>query len=107
MHFFSEQMISPVPDIRTLEIDPKTDSFIVLACDGIWNSLTSQEVVDFVGERLGGTCDGDVSAQDPTTQEIQTICEEVSVKFSLLERIIGAVKLPRTDLDAVVFPNLF
>jgi len=27
-------------------------AFLVLACDGIWNSMESQEVVDFVAERL-------------------------------------------------------
>ena len=74
---YLEQMISPVPDIRTLQIDSTKDSYIVLACDGIWNSLTSQEVVDFVSERLDKFCtDGNVP-QDPTTQQLQTICEEV------------------------------
>jgi len=29
-----------------------TDRFFVLACDGIWNSMESQEVVDFVAARL-------------------------------------------------------
>ncbi len=62
----TEQMISPVPDVRTLRIDPSTDPFMVLACDGIWNSMTSQEVVDFVGERL---------AKAP--EKLSAICEEV------------------------------
>ena len=62
----TEQMISPVPDVRTLRIDPATDSFMVLACDGIWNSMSSQEVVDFVGERI---------AKSP--HKISSICEEV------------------------------
>lgn len=48
----SEQMISPLPDIKKLTIDPVKDSFIFLACDGIWNSLSSQETVDFINERL-------------------------------------------------------
>lgn len=47
-----EQMISSLPDIKTLRIDPETDSFMILACDGIWNSMTSQEVVDFCSERM-------------------------------------------------------
>jgi len=32
----TDQMISPVPDVRRLSINPDTDSFIFLACDGIW-----------------------------------------------------------------------
>ena len=38
-----EQMITADPDLRTLEITDE-DEFIVLACDGVWNSLSSQEV---------------------------------------------------------------
>jgi len=72
-----EQMISPVPDIRTLQIDPTKDSYIVLACDGIWNSLTSQEVVDFVSERMDKLCSTESDPKDPTTQHLKTICEEL------------------------------
>ena len=75
-------MISPVPDIRNLQIDPTKDSYIVLACDGIWNSLTSQEVVDFVSERLDKLSSSKDGTEDPTTAHLQTICEEVGyVKF--------------------------
>lgn len=32
-------------------IDPEWD-FMILACDGIWDVLSSQEVVDFITERI-------------------------------------------------------
>ncbi|KAF7488466.1 Putative protein phosphatase [Sarcoptes scabiei] len=47
-----EQMIVALPDIETFEIDWDSDQFLFLACDGIWNSMNSQEVVDFINERL-------------------------------------------------------
>ncbi|CAL8147541.1 unnamed protein product [Orchesella dallaii] len=47
-----EQMISPLPSIEHIVLNPAKDKFIVLACDGVWNSMTSQEVVDFVDQRL-------------------------------------------------------
>lgn len=28
------------------------DEFIVMACDGVWDCMSSQEVVDFVRQRL-------------------------------------------------------
>ena len=80
-------MISPVPDIRTLQIDPTKDSYIVLACDGIWNSLTSQEVVDFVSERMDKLCSTEGDQKDPTTLHLKTICEEV-ILDRCLKRIL-------------------
>ena len=28
------------------------DEFMIIACDGIWNSMTSQEAVEFVRDRI-------------------------------------------------------
>lgn len=61
-----DQMITALPDIRTLDIDPETDKFMVLACDGIWNNMSSQEVVDFVSEKLEGG-----------TMPLSKICENI------------------------------
>ncbi|KAK6180155.1 hypothetical protein SNE40_012355 [Patella caerulea] len=46
-----EQMISASPDIQSVTLGDE-DDFIVIACDGIWNYLSSQEVVEFVHERI-------------------------------------------------------
>ncbi|KAI4831127.1 hypothetical protein KUCAC02_002723 [Chaenocephalus aceratus] len=47
-----EQMISSMPDVKVLTLNGDHD-FMVIACDGIWNVLSSQEVVDFImGELL-------------------------------------------------------
>jgi len=46
------QIITAEPDIETMELSEE-DDFMVLACDGIWDVLESQEVVDFIHERLG------------------------------------------------------
>jgi len=39
------------PDVITKEIT-KDHEFLVLACDGIWDVLNNQDVVEFVRERL-------------------------------------------------------
>lgn len=46
-----EQMITALPDIKEMTVEAE-DQFFVVACDGIWNYMSSQEVVDFVAERL-------------------------------------------------------
>lgn len=59
-------MISAMPDVKRIKIN-KEDEFMVLACDGIWNSLSSEEVVNFVRTRI----------QKGETK-MSAICEEVS-----------------------------
>nr|CAB3265081.1 protein phosphatase 1G-like [Phallusia mammillata] len=74
-----EQMISALPDIRSVELKPG-DEFMVLACDGIWNVLSSQEVVDFVRERLRSnetTVPENGHGQEKTKTKLSKICEEL------------------------------
>ena len=54
-------------------IGPDDDAFLVMACDGLWDVMTNQEVVDFVVSRL------DLLARPDRT-------EEVSYKLSLVCR---------------------
>ncbi|ODV61037.1 type 2C protein phosphatase PTC2, partial [Ascoidea rubescens DSM 1968] len=43
-----EQIVTAYPDIIEHDLDFKNDEFVVLACDGIWDCLTSTEVVELV-----------------------------------------------------------
>ncbi|CAH1773594.1 unnamed protein product [Owenia fusiformis] len=62
-----DQMITALPDVKSTKLE-EGDEFLVLACDGIWNCLTSQEVVDFVKQRL----------QDEKKRKTPSIiCEEI------------------------------
>lgn len=45
-----DQMITAYPEVRKEKIDDS--AFLILACDGIWDCLTSQEAVDTVGDLL-------------------------------------------------------
>ena len=40
------------PEIRQIEIDYLQDEFVLLACDGLFDVFSSQQVVDFVREKL-------------------------------------------------------
>jgi len=62
-----DQMISSQPDIKVLDLDLEKDSWMILACDGIWNFMSNEEVVQFVNKRIHSTQDGKLS----------TICEEL------------------------------
>lgn len=47
-----KQVVTCDPEIEELEITPE-DEFVVLACDGIWDVLSNQQVVNFVREQIG------------------------------------------------------
>uniref|UniRef100_A0A182K4I8 protein-serine/threonine phosphatase n=1 Tax=Anopheles christyi TaxID=43041 RepID=A0A182K4I8_9DIPT len=71
-----EQMISALPDIEKITVGPE-DEFMVLACDGIWNFMTSEQVVQFVQERI---C--------KPGMKLSKICEEVT-----FDKLLGCVEL--------------
>ncbi|KAI3404036.2 PTC2 [Candida oxycetoniae] len=60
-----EQIVTCFPDVISHEINYEDDEFVVLACDGIWDCLTSQKCVECI--RRG------IYERKPLTQ----ICEEM------------------------------
>jgi protein phosphatase 1G len=59
-----KQVVTANPDINTVELCDE-DEFMVLACDGIWDCLSSQQLVDFVHEQLR------------SETKLSTVCEKV------------------------------
>jgi len=88
-----DQMISSQPDIKVLDLDPAKDSWMILACDGIWNFMTSEEVVEFINpkmektpeDKLSGICEELFDAcLAPTTEGDGTGCDNMTaviIKF--------------------------
>ncbi|MBN3324047.1 PPM1G phosphatase, partial [Atractosteus spatula] len=68
-----EQMISALPDIKVLTLN-KDHDFMVIACDGIWNVMSSQEVIDFVSERIKPNENGEVRLLSSIVEELLDHC---------------------------------
>lgn len=51
-----EQIVTAYPDVEVRTITPEWE-FIVLACDGIWDVMTNEEVVEFVREGIAAGVD--------------------------------------------------
>jgi len=62
-----DQMVTAVPEVTATPLNDNHE-FVVLACDGIWDVLTSQEVIDFIRPKLAEGLSPD------------TICEAVLSK---------------------------
>jgi len=69
-----EQMITAFPDVKVEKIANDTD-FLIIGCDGIWDCLSSQKAVDFVGSRLSKP--GYNSSTGKPTGKISKIIEEM------------------------------
>ncbi|CCE91062.1 PP2C family serine/threonine-protein phosphatase TDEL_0C01730 [Torulaspora delbrueckii] len=66
-----EQIVTAVPDVIEHKLDYNDDEFVVLACDGIWDCLSSQECVDLVHY---GISQGDMSLNDISSRIIDVCC---------------------------------
>jgi len=48
----SKQAVTAMPEVQSMKISSDL-SFVVLACDGLYDVMTDQDIVDFVQPRLG------------------------------------------------------
>lgn len=53
----TEQLVSPEPEITVQDREPSSDEFLLLACDGIFDVMSNEEVVTYVSHHLKLTDD--------------------------------------------------
>ncbi|XP_045612486.2 probable protein phosphatase 2C T23F11.1 isoform X1 [Procambarus clarkii] len=69
-----EQIVTACPDVITREISEDWE-FILLACDGIWDVMTNQEVVNFVRLRLSQGMEPEDVCEDLMTRCLAPDCQ--------------------------------
>jgi serine/threonine protein phosphatase PrpC len=52
VHRARKQKVSACPDVRIHPRDHFTDRFLVLACDGIWDVASNQDVVEWIASHM-------------------------------------------------------
>lgn len=55
-----DQMITAFPEVTVENLTPDCE-FIVVACDGIWDCMTNQEICDFISDRFAKEPDVKIS----------------------------------------------
>lgn len=61
----TEQLVSPEPEVFEIARVPEEDEFVVLACDGIWDVMSNEELCAFVRARL------------EVSDDLEKVCNEV------------------------------
>lgn len=72
----NEDILISHPEIRDIQLDFVTDEFILLACDGLFEVLTNQQVVDFVNNRMAEMPIGDQDTQKVAEELVQYAFEQ-------------------------------
>lgn len=72
----TEQVVIALPDVQARILNAEDGDFIVLGCDGIWDSLSSQSTVDLISNHI----------HEPGIK-LSSVCEKVrrNIYFILLE----------------------
>ena len=83
-------MISPKPDVVVREVSEDL-MFVVLACDGIWDVLSNQEVADFVISKLAAG------------MEPEIICEELITRCLAPDSSMGGLGCDNMTVILVCF----
>jgi serine/threonine protein phosphatase PrpC len=79
--------VTSEPEFSQFELDPKTDKFLVVASDGLWEFIENQETVDIVEGQVG------------PAQAVDTLVTEAGTRWMQEEQVI--------DDTTVIVANLF
>lgn len=82
----TEQLVSAEPDLSVIE-RCEDDEFLILACDGVWDVMTNEEVVSYINSRL------------LLIDNLQKICEE------LLETCLAKGSRDNMSVILITFPS--
>jgi protein phosphatase 2C len=71
--------VSHIPDMYDYEINPSRDKFIVMCCDGVWDVLSNQDVVDFILYSMDKVCNKN-NCSTRTTKNIAYLLGEYAIE---------------------------
>ncbi|KAJ3609957.1 hypothetical protein NHX12_022051 [Muraenolepis orangiensis] len=83
----TEQLVSPEPEVVELSRCPERDRFVVLACDGIWDVMSNEELCEFVRSRL------------EVSHDLERVCNEV------VDTCLHKGSRDNMSVVLVLFPN--
>jgi len=96
----TEQLVSPEPEFYIKERLEENDEFLVLACDGVWDVMSNEEICSFISHRMR------------VHESLETICNEVidtclykGSRDNMSIIIIAFPAAPKLDQTAIKIEN--
>lgn len=77
--------LTVIPEIRQIQINPETDDFVLLASDGLYDKMSSQECVDFIHEEL--------KQMPATEQNLKRVAKKLSNHVIFVKKVLDNVTI--------------
>ncbi|CAG8447302.1 5388_t:CDS:2 [Acaulospora morrowiae] len=87
------QIVTALPDVRREKIISDKTEFLVLACDGIWDCLTSQQVISFIRKNI------------KENKSLQKACEDLMDRCLAKDSELGGIGCDNMTVIIVAFLN--
>jgi len=91
----TEQLVSPEPEFYIKTRDAGADEFLVLACDGVWDVMTNEDICSFISDRMRVTDDLETIAN-----EVIDTCLHKGSRDNMSIIIIAFPAAPKVDPEA-------
>ncbi|XP_046394221.1 probable protein phosphatase 2C T23F11.1 isoform X2 [Ischnura elegans] len=85
-----EQIVTAYPDVEVRQLTPDWE-FVLLACDGIWDVMSNEEVVDFVRLRIAMGMDPEDICEDLMTRCLAPDCQMGGLGCDNMTVVLGCL----------------
>jgi len=96
----TEQLVSPEPEFYLKERLADEDEFLVLACDGVWDVMTNEDICQFVAARMRITDD-----LEHIANEVIDTCLHKGSRDNMSIIIIAFPAAPKVSSEAIKADN--
>lgn len=91
----TEQLVSPEPEFYYKTREPEKDEFLVLACDGVWDVMTNEDICNFIAARMRITDD-----LEQIANEVIDTCLHKGSRDNMSIIIIAFPAAPKVDPES-------
>lgn len=92
----TEQLVSPEPEVFEMMRAPELDQFVILACDGIWDVMSNEDLCVFVKSRLEVSSD-----LEKVCNEVVDTCLHMGSRDNMSVVLVCLPNAPKVSEEAV------